>query len=86
MIVAYKVTSILGANPGENELCGALQVIVVVDEEGNVIREQMKDVDVLAQYRTMRETLIYLCHLDYEDTENQASALNTLQRFECTQI
>eukprot|EP00983_Pelagomonas_calceolata_P037033 1136160-Pelagomonas_calceolata.AAC.1 len=31
----------------------------------------MKDNDVLAQYKTMRETLVYLCHLDYEDTENQ---------------
>eukprot|EP00879_Flechtneria_rotunda_P020548 GHRR01021621.1.p3 GENE.GHRR01021621.1~~GHRR01021621.1.p3 ORF type:complete len:128 (+),score=30.68 GHRR01021621.1:316-699(+) len=31
----------------------------------------MKDNDVLMQYRTMRETLIYLSHLDYEDTEHQ---------------
>lgn len=47
------------------------QVIVVEDENGNVVRETLKDNDVLAQYKTMRETLIYLCHLDYEDTENQ---------------
>lgn len=55
-------------------LCCALvctQVIVVEDENGNVVRETMKDNDVLAQYKTMRETLVYLCHLDYEDTENQ---------------
>ena len=35
------------------------QVIVVEDENGNVVRETMKDNDVLAQYRTMREILIY---------------------------
>lgn len=46
-------------------------MIVVEDENGNIVRETMKDNDVLAQYRTMRETLIYLSHLDYEDTENQ---------------
>lgn len=48
-----------------------LQVIVVEDDNGNIVRETMKDNDVLAQYKTMRETLVYLCHLDYEDTENQ---------------
>ncbi len=47
------------------------QVIVVEDENGNIVRETMKDNDVLAQYRSMRETLIYLSHLDHEDTENQ---------------
>jgi exportin-1 len=44
---------------------------VVEDDNGNIVRETMKDNDVLAQYKTMRETLVYLCHLDYEDTENQ---------------
>lgn len=44
---------------------------MVEDENGNIVRETMKDNDVLQQYKTMRETLIYLCHLDYEDTENQ---------------
>ncbi len=48
-----------------------MQVIVVEDDNGNIVRETMKDNDVLAQYKTMRETLVYLCHLDYEDTENQ---------------
>ena len=46
-------------------------MIVVEDENGNVVRETMKDNDVLQQYKTMRETLVYLCHLDYEDTEQQ---------------
>lgn len=44
---------------------------MVEDENGNIVRETMKDNDVLMQYRTMRETLIYLSHLDYEDTELQ---------------
>lgn len=51
--------------------CACTQVIVVEDDNGNIVRETMKDNDVLAQYKTMRETLVYLCHLDYEDTEHQ---------------
>lgn len=35
-----------------------MQVIVVEDENGNIVRETMKDNDVLAQYKTMRETLV----------------------------
>eukprot|EP00976_Prorocentrum_cordatum_P088922 1187539-Prorocentrum_minimum.AAC.1 len=31
----------------------------------------MKDSDVLAQYKQMRETLVYLSHLDHDDTQNQ---------------
>ncbi len=44
---------------------------MVEDENGNIVRETMKDNDVLAQYKSMRETLVYLCHLDYDDTEHQ---------------
>ncbi|KAJ0983140.1 hypothetical protein J5N97_011395 [Dioscorea zingiberensis] len=47
------------------------EVIVVEDENGNIVRETMKDNDVLVQYKIMRETLIYLSHLDHEDTEQQ---------------
>ncbi|GMH35437.1 hypothetical protein BSKO_03305 [Bryopsis sp. KO-2023] len=47
------------------------EVIVVEDENGNAVRETMKDSEVLAQYKTMRETLIYLSNLDQEDTERQ---------------
>mmetsp|Transcript_13459 Transcript_13459/g.38211 ORF Transcript_13459/g.38211 Transcript_13459/m.38211 type:complete len:1071 (+) Transcript_13459:123-3335(+) len=46
------------------------EVIVVEDENGNIVRETMKDNDVLMQYRVMRETLVYLSHLDHENTEN----------------
>ena len=44
-------------------------MIVVEDENGNIVRETMKDNDVLMQYRVMRETLVYLSHLDHDDTE-----------------
>ena len=47
------------------------QVIVVEDENGNIVRETMKDTDTLARYKTMHETLVYLSHLDHDDTENQ---------------
>lgn len=47
------------------------EVIVVEDENGNVVRESMKDTDVLARYKTMHETLVYLAHLDHDDTETQ---------------
>lgn len=40
------------------DVVGCLQVIVVEDENGNIVRETMKDNDVLQQYKTMRETLV----------------------------
>ena len=47
------------------------EVIVVEDENGNIVRETMKDTDTLARYKTMHETLVYLSNLGHEDTENQ---------------
>jgi exportin-1 len=47
------------------------EVIVVEDDNGNIVRETMKDNDVLTQYKNMRETLVYLSNLDHEDTESQ---------------
>lgn len=47
------------------------EVLIVEDENGNIVRETMKDNDVLVQYKIMKETLIYLSHLDHEDTEQQ---------------
>ncbi|XP_057800622.1 protein EXPORTIN 1A [Salvia miltiorrhiza] len=47
------------------------EVLIVEDENGNIVRETMKDNDVLVQYKIMRETLIYLANLDHEDTEKQ---------------
>ncbi|XP_076945553.1 protein EXPORTIN 1A-like [Bidens hawaiensis] len=47
------------------------EVLIVEDENGNIVRETLKDNDVLVQYKIMRETLVYLCHLDHNDTEKQ---------------
>mmetsp|Transcript_7446 Transcript_7446/g.11130 ORF Transcript_7446/g.11130 Transcript_7446/m.11130 type:complete len:584 (-) Transcript_7446:6-1757(-) len=46
------------------------EVLVVEDENGEIVRETTKDTEAIAQYKTMRETLVYLTHLNYEDTEN----------------
>jgi exportin-1 len=45
------------------------EVIIVEDDNGEIIREMTKDTDVIAQYKTMREALVYLTHLDCDDTE-----------------
>jgi exportin-1 len=45
------------------------EVIIVEDENGQIVKEYMKDVDSIQLYKSMRETLIYLTHLDYQDTE-----------------
>ncbi|KAF8079528.1 hypothetical protein N665_1021s0023 [Sinapis alba] len=54
-----------------NRMAKPEEVLIVEDENGNIIRETMKDNDVLVQYKIMRETLIYLSHLDHDDTEKQ---------------
>mmetsp|Transcript_20337 Transcript_20337/g.44025 ORF Transcript_20337/g.44025 Transcript_20337/m.44025 type:complete len:1080 (+) Transcript_20337:274-3513(+) len=46
------------------------EVLIVEDENGDIVRETTKDTDVIAQYKTMRDTLIYLTHLNCEDTES----------------
>ena len=46
------------------------EVLIVEDENGEIVRELTKDTEVIAQYKTMREALVYLTHLNYEDTEN----------------
>lgn len=45
------------------------EVLVVENDQGEVVREFMKDTDSITLYRNMRETLVYLTHLDYQDTE-----------------
>lgn len=46
------------------------EVLIVEDENGDIVRETTKDTDVIAQYKTMRETLVYLTHLNCDDTES----------------
>ncbi len=60
------------------------EIIIVEDENGNIVREAMKDNATLVQYRIMRETLVYLSHLDHDDTESQMLeklALQVRRRF-----
>lgn len=45
------------------------EVLVVENDQGEVVREFMKDTDAINMYKNMRETLVYLTHLDYIDTE-----------------
>merc|ERR1719310_764502 len=46
------------------------EVLVVESDDGEIIRETMKDSDAITMYKTMRETLVYLTHLNYDDAEN----------------
>jgi len=46
------------------------EVLIVEDENGEVVRETTKDTDAIALYKTMRETLVFLTHLDPLDTEH----------------
>ena len=45
------------------------EVLIVQTESGELIREFMKDTDAINLYKSMRETLVYLTHLDCTDTE-----------------
>nr|KAF6430530.1 exportin 1 [Molossus molossus] len=45
------------------------EVLVVENDQGEVVREFMKDTDSINLYKNMRETLVYFTHLDYVDTE-----------------
>lgn len=45
------------------------EVLVVENENGEVVREFMKDTDAINMYKVMKETLIHLTQLDPEDTE-----------------
>jgi hypothetical protein len=40
-----------------------VQVLIVEDENGEIVRESMKDTEGITLYKNMRECLIYLAHL-----------------------
>jgi len=44
-------------------------VLVVENEEGEIVREFMKEIDTIVLYKSMRELLVFLTHLDVFDTE-----------------
>ena len=50
-------------------MCKPEEVLIVENEQGEVVREFMKDTDAINMYKTMRETLVYLTHLDFANTE-----------------
>jgi exportin-1 len=41
----------------------------VENEEGEIVREFMKEIDTIVLYKSMRELLVFLTHLDVFDTE-----------------
>ena len=54
------------------------EVMIVEDENGQIVRELLKDSDSVVLYKSMREALIYLTHLNPEDT--QETMLEKLQK------
>uniref|UniRef100_A0A6B2KWV4 Exportin-1 n=1 Tax=Arcella intermedia TaxID=1963864 RepID=A0A6B2KWV4_9EUKA len=53
-----------------NKMAKPEEIIIVEDENGRLIRERVPDGEAVALYKVMRETLVFLSHLDYEDTQN----------------
>ena len=45
------------------------EVLVVENDEGEIVREHVKESDTIQLYKTTRECLVYLTHLDVVDTE-----------------
>ncbi|KAI9209722.1 CRM1 C terminal-domain-containing protein [Polychytrium aggregatum] len=45
------------------------EVLIVENDEGEIVREFVKESDTIVLYKSMREVLVYLTHLDVEDTE-----------------
>ncbi|GAO52224.1 hypothetical protein G7K_6306-t1 [Saitoella complicata NRRL Y-17804] len=45
------------------------EVLIVENDEGEIVREFIKESDTITLYKSMRECLVYLTHLDVLDTE-----------------
>ncbi|KAJ3967974.1 Crm1-F1 [Lentinula raphanica] len=45
------------------------EVLIVENEEGEVVRERLRETDTIVLYKSMRELMLYLTHLDISDTE-----------------
>ncbi len=45
------------------------EVLIVENDEGEIVREFVKESDTIVVYKSMREILVYLAHLNVEDTE-----------------
>ncbi|KAI9701484.1 MAG: Karyopherin transporter [Candelina mexicana] len=46
------------------------EVLIVENDEGEIVREFVKESDTIQLYKTTRECLVYLTHLDVTDTED----------------
>ncbi|KAG9257713.1 CRM1 C terminal-domain-containing protein [Emericellopsis atlantica] len=46
------------------------EVLIVENDEGEIVREFVKESDTVQLYKTIRECLVYLTHLDVVDTES----------------
>ncbi|KAJ1940902.1 Karyopherin transporter [Kickxella alabastrina] len=46
------------------------EVLIVENDEGEIVREFIKETDTIVLYKAQRECLIYLTHLDPKDMEN----------------
>lgn len=53
-----------------NRMVKPEEVLIVENDEGEIVKEVMKDTDAIILYKSMKECLVYLTHLDNEDTEN----------------
>ncbi len=49
------------------------EVLIVENDEGEIVRETLKESDTITLYKSMREVLVYLTHLDPTDTERVMS-------------
>lgn len=45
------------------------EVLIVENDEGEIVREFFRESDTIILYKSMREVLVYLTHLDVTDTE-----------------
>ncbi|KAJ3215232.1 Karyopherin transporter [Clydaea vesicula] len=55
------------------------EVLIVENDEGEIVREFIKESDTIVVYKSMKEILVYLTHLDTEDTERIMIDKLTLQ-------
>ncbi len=55
------------------------EVLIVEDDNGEIVREALKDTDSITLYKNMRECLIYLTNLDTQDTQEIMLAKLTKQ-------
>jgi exportin-1 len=46
------------------------EVLIVENDEGEIVREFVKESDTIQLYKSTRECLVFLTHLDVQDTEN----------------